>query len=310
MGRWRSGLAVCALALSLAALSPGGARADAAETPYVIETVRLGALDLIGKHVRPDGAGLATILIVHDTLSGFGAETIANLQTSLAGRGWSSLAINLSLNESGRMEPLPCNVRHTHRHDDALKEIDVWVDWLLGQGLGPVMLSGHGRGAAQAAWSLAQSTDDKVAAAAFLAPLGWSPAEADAEYRARYQDGIAALLTQIAGRKPEEMVDNVPFLHCGAVSASKASIESYYGAQPMRDTPTALDGTSTPTLALLPDVGEGAPETGVASRFAELSNPAVVVQTIEGADAQFTDEAFATAVDAIDAYLRSIVTLD
>lgn len=279
----------------------------ASPTPAVIETVRLGALDLKGRHVRPPGSGLATVVLVHDTLGAFEDPLIATMQEALSEAGVATLAINLSLGETERMEPLSCNIRHGHRHEDALDEIDAWVDWLLGEGLGPVILAGHGRGGAQIAWHLARRNEGRAAAAILLAPTAWTPRQADAEYRARYAAGLAALLTQIAGAKPEDVIENVPFLHCGAVDATQASIQSYYGVEPLRDTPTALEEATTPVLALMPDKDENAPENDVLERMEALENPSVVVRRIDGADAQFSGPAFQPMAEAFFAYVRSIL---
>jgi len=304
-------LLACAAIAIIAALTAGAApqRAWADEkAPHKVVTenhLRLGALDLTGRHVRPAGASLMTVLIVHDTLGAFGDPTIAALQEALAARGYASLAINLSLGESGRTDPLACNARHVHKHEDALKEIGLWTDWLQGQGLGPVVLAGHGRGGAQAAWALARE-GWRYGAAALLAPTGWTPRQADAEFRARYSDGIAALLTRVARLAPDDLIENVPFLHCGAVSAAKASIVSYYGPEPMRDTPTALAEVRTPTLVLTPERATGLAEDDVDARLLAMKNPAVSVRVIEGAEAQFEEGAMDRAADAIDAYLRSV----
>ncbi len=271
------------------------------------EVVRLGALDLTARHIRPQGAGLATLLIVHDTLGAYDDPLVRRLQAAMTERGVATLAINLSLGESGRDAAFPCNRRHAHRHEDAVEEIDAWVDWLLGQGLGPVFLAGHGRGGAQIAWHLARRAKGRVAGAVLLSPTGWTPRQADADYRARYAAGLAALLTRIAGREPNEIVENVPFLHCGAVEATQASIQSYYGPQPMRDAPTALTETTVPTLALTGENAAAAPEDDTVARLEALDNAQVAVRTVAGADDQFSGEALPEAADAIAAYLKSIL---
>lgn len=304
--RWRTLQHGLALALAWLMLSATPAMAETPEPPgAVIETIRHGALDLKGRHVRPSGAGLDTILLVHDTLGGFDATLITELQTTLAEKGLSSLAINLSLGMSARMSAFDCNDRHRHRHEDALEEIDAWVDWLLGEGLGPVALIGHGRGGAQAAWYLKKSGAKRVAAAVLLAPTGWTPRSADAEYRARYTDGIAALLTRIASFKPDDFIDNVPFLHCGSVVATRASINSYYGVEPMRDAPTALATVKTPVLALLPDPLSD--NDDVTKRLSAVKNQNVSVRPIPGADAQFGGDSLPIIVTAIEAYLQSLL---
>lgn len=299
----------CALVSSAASMSP------AAESelepkfaaPAIQEVVRLGALDLTARHIRPKGSGLATLVLVHDTLGAYDDPLVRRLQAALTDRGVATLAINLSLGESGRVAAFLCNRRHAHRHEDAIEEIDAWVDWLLGEGLGPVFLAGHGRGGAQIAWHLARRAKDRVAGAILLNPTGWTPRQADADYRARYAAGLSALLTQIAGRDPNDIVQNVPFLHCGAVEATQASIESYYGPEPLRDTPTALAEATAPTLALTAENAATSPEDDTVARLQALDNPQIVVREVAGADDQFSGPALNEAADAIDAYLRSIL---
>ena len=288
-------------------LCAGLASAALADKVDRVETVRLGALDLKGRHLRPEGAGLETVLIVHTTLEAYSDRVVVALQDGLAAEGFASLAINLSLGQSGREGPLDCKATHTHRHEDALAEIDAWTNWLMERGLGPVVLAGHGRGGAQAAWMLARRGKARFAAGVLLAPTGWTPRQADAEYRARYSDGLAALLTRIARLKPADVLENVPFLHCGAVAATKASIVSYYGPEPMRDAPTALAEVKTPTLVIEPEFAAFQPEDDVADRLAKLQNPAIVVRALQGADARFLDGSMDQALKAVDAYLRSVL---
>jgi pimeloyl-ACP methyl ester carboxylesterase len=279
-----------------------------ADTPgpsgAIIETIRHGALDLKARHVRPPGTGLDTIILVHDALGGFESTLIAELQTALAKDGLSTLAINLSLGVSARMTAFECNERHLHRYEDALEEIDAWADWLLGEGLGPVALVGHGRGGAQVAWYLAKTAGKRVNAAILLAPSGWTPRSADLEYRARYTNGIAALLTRIASFKPDDYIDNVPFLHCGSVVATRASINSYYGVEPKRDAPTVLANVKTPVLALLPDPLSD--NDDVTKRLSAIKNQFVSVRSIPGSDTQFSSYALPIVVKAIEAYLQSL----
>jgi pimeloyl-ACP methyl ester carboxylesterase len=293
------------LVLACLMLSASPAIADIpAPSGAFIETIRHGALDLKARHVRPPGAGLDTIILVHDTLGGFESTLVTELQTALAEDGLSTLAINLSLGVSARMTAFECNERHRHRHEDALEEIDAWADWLLGEGLGPVALVGHGRGGAQIAWYLAKTGGRHVNTAVLLAPSGWTPRSADMEYRARYTNGIAALLTRIASFKPDDYIDNVPFLHCGSVVATRASINSYYGVEPKRDAPTALANVKTPVLALLPDPLSD--NDDVTKRLSAVKNQFVSVRPIPGADAQFSSDALPVVVKAIEAYLQSL----
>ena len=57
----------------------------------------------------------------------------------------------------------------------------------------------------------------------------------------------------------------------------------------------------------MPEAGAVAPDDDTASRWEGLGNPAVVIRYIRGADAQFSGDAFGVAVEAMDAYFRSIL---
>jgi pimeloyl-ACP methyl ester carboxylesterase len=305
------GLFCAVLGLSAAAdtLKPPVVELPAESSPGLsaeLVTVRKAEIDLVGRMVRAPESSHRIAIVLHDTLGSYDDPLVRTLQNTFAKRGISSVAINLSLNQTRRIAPLDCGVEHAHRHEDALDEIRLWLDWLTAQGWGPAILSGVGRGGAQIAWYLAKEYESRVAAAILLGPNGLTPAQADADYRARYEAGLAALLTRLAKLPPDAVVPDTPFLNCGAVAATKASIVSYYGVQPMRDTPTALADIKTPTLALTPGLTRDAPNSTTVERLEALKNPLVIVRTIEDADAQFSFKAGDEMAEAIDAYLRSM----
>jgi len=91
-----------------------------------------GPYTLNGDLVIADGQEIADriVLIVHGTLAHKDMDLIETLQTAFEEVGQNSLAINLSLSLDDRTGFYPCNILHTHKSSDALKEIDAWIDWL------------------------------------------------------------------------------------------------------------------------------------------------------------------------------------
>ncbi|MBD3816939.1 MAG: alpha/beta hydrolase, partial [Halothiobacillus sp.] len=86
-------------------------------------------LTLNANLMMADGKSYADdmVLLTHGTLTHKDRSTYAQLQKNLAAQGVSSLAINLSLGLNDRHGEYDCAVPHTHKHTDALKEIDFWV---------------------------------------------------------------------------------------------------------------------------------------------------------------------------------------
>jgi alpha/beta superfamily hydrolase len=70
------------------------------------------------------------LLITHGTLFHNASELITTLQELFSENEISSLAINLSLGLDNRHHAYDCAIPHTHKHDDAVGEIGIWLNWL------------------------------------------------------------------------------------------------------------------------------------------------------------------------------------
>lgn len=92
------------------------------------------------------------VLMTHGTLAHNKMEIMSTLQNLLKDQGVSSLAINLSLGLDNRQGFYDCTVPHSHKHEDAVNEIGLWLNWLQQQGVKQVVLLGHSRGGNQTAW--------------------------------------------------------------------------------------------------------------------------------------------------------------
>ena len=111
-----------------------------------INGLRVSASLVLAEEAAPQGP---VFLILHGTWAHAGMEIIEGLQTGLAERGFSSLAPTLSLGESDRSGFRDCAPPFHMRHEDAVEELGVWVQYLKGRGYGELVLVGHSRGAAQ-----------------------------------------------------------------------------------------------------------------------------------------------------------------
>lgn len=133
------------------------------------------------------------VLLTHGTLTHKDRSTYAQLQKNLAGQGISSLAINLSLGLDDRHGEYDCAVTHTHKHTDALKEIDFWLKWLQKQGAKNIILMGHSRGGNQTAWYSIEHDSNAFQKVILLAPATGEQQSAT-EYEHKYGKALQPIL--------------------------------------------------------------------------------------------------------------------
>lgn len=232
------------------------------------------------------------VVIVHGTLGHKDMDVIENLQNTLQEYGYNSLAINLSLNIDDRHGFFSCDTDHTHRVDDALKEIDAWLGWLKPRYGGGVTLMGHSRGANQAA-KFALENAEKISRLILLAPSSRNVLISAAE---------AAMLD---GKNDDDWLAGVEFLHCDDTTVQVGTYLSYIGPEARNDTVVLLDGVSVRTLVISGSEDDVVPD--LASRMPEVSNKLVRHVEIDGADHFFRDLYAYDVVDAIEIFDESVL---
>ena len=247
----------CAIALGIAAA------ANADEVTLRHKGLMLNAsLDLAAGKQLTDGV----MLITHGGLAHRDMEIITALQTLLKQKGYSTLAINLSLGIDARQGMYDCQVTHRHRNTDAAEEIGVWVDWLKKQKAKRVTLLGHSRGGAQTALYATGRGNEMVKAVVLLAPAIHENTDA-AEYQRRFQQPLTPVLAQaqklVMAGKGETVLEHVGLLNCADTSATANAFVSYYEQSPGLDTPTLIPKLRKPTLVL---VGGNAKWSGESTR--------------------------------------------
>lgn len=233
------------------------------------------------------------VLLTHGTLAHRGMEIIRSLQTMLAEREVSSLAINLSLGIDDRPAAMyDCPTPHTHKHTDAVGEIVAWVDWLKEQGVQKAAILGHSRGGNQVARYAAGQPDTMIKSVILVAPQTWEAPYVAEDYAKRYKTSLQPLLAKaqelVSSGKGEELMGPMGFIYCEDTRASAASVVSYYAADRDMDTPELLSRIDVPVVVI------AGSEDNVVAGLVEKTEPLADGEKIEllvldGADHFFRD---------------------
>ncbi len=265
-------------------------------------------LTLSANLVMADGSSLSenTILITHGTLAHNGMEIIANAQTAFAERGYNTLAISLSLGLSNRTGMYDCAVTHTHKHTDALDEIDAWMAWLKKEGAQKVSLVGHSRGGNQTAWYAAERHSAMIDKVALIAPATWSQEDEEKGYESNYDKPLAPLLAKaealVKKGEGKSIMEGIDFIYCPNTNATAESFVSYYAPDQRMDTPSILEKIKSPVLVIAGSddkVVKGLPEA-----MEKLSgNSNIGFSVIDEANHYFLDFFLEDAADLIDEFI-------
>ncbi len=227
-------------------------------TPAAAEKVKIkhagltlnGKLELAGGKTLADGL----ILLLHGTLAHNDMDTIANLASTLNGRGHSTLAVNLGLGVDDRHGMYDCNATHKHKHLDALDELGAWFEWLKSKGAGKVVLLAHSRGGNQAARFAAERGHALLDRLVLMAPATWSADAQAAGFQRAHGKPLADVLKQadalVKAGKGAEVMAKVGILYCPGADVTAATFVSYYAPDPRMDTPSFLKEIKVPTLVV------------------------------------------------------------
>ncbi len=293
--RCRSLLA--ALALVLCAQF---ARAEARDIDLPYGTLKLtGILEVVPGKTVTDGV----VLMLHGNMAHADMAVMRQFRRSLNDAGFNTLAINLSLNHTRRRGMLECDAPITHKIEDALPELNAWIDWLGQQGAREVTLLGFSRGGHQVAWFLAEQKHPRVRSAVLLAPPVGRDGADPQRYQARYGRPLEPLLQKARAGKPEAVLDKVGFLSCEAARVSAAAFLSHYALAEKDDTPALLARIPIPTLVVVAGGDEIARDTEPRFR-PHIDGKARRLAVVPGADHFFHDLYGEDAAEAIIAFLR------
>ena len=281
-------------------IAAGLAQANEVTLPYKGLTLN-AKLELAAGKTATDGM----ILITHGGLAHREMEPYPYLQDLFKKKGYSTLAINLSLGLNNRHAMYDCKVTHRHHYTDAADEIGAWVDWLKKQGTKRVTLLGHSRGAGETALYAVERDNSLVKSVILLAPDTRETNDAVA-YQRRYKKPLAPALEKaqklIKEGKGNTVLNHTSFLYCPDTSVAADTFVSYYGPDPRLDTAYLISKISKPTLLVLAGDDEILVNSKKFMRLADGKR--VQIKVIDGADHFFRDLFADEAVDVIDAFLK------
>ena len=232
------------------------------------------------------------LLMTHGTLSHNKNELMTALQELFLENSVSTLAINLGLGLDDRHGPYDCATPHTHKHEDAVTEIGLWLDWLKKQGVKQVSLLGHSRGGNQTAWFAAEHDDPVIGRVLLVAPQTWSPEYAAKDYEERYGKALAPLLSEArkldADGKSNESMAHTEFIYCRDTTVTAGAFVSYYDKDMRQDTPHLLPEIKKPVLVFA--ASEDQVVKGLDKKLAPVAESGVIeLEVMEGADHSFRD---------------------
>jgi len=295
-----------ALAVVVIALEAGpSARAEEVVTQFGGKTLN-GNLELAEGKQLGDGV----ILMTHSLIQHNGREPIPNVQMLFKENGYSSLAINYSLEIDNRHGPFDCMAPHRHTLDRSLGEIGFWVECLKRKGVKKLILFGHSYGGNEIARYATNNDEGVIRGVVLLGPgtadhRGWSPAG----YKVRYGKDLNNLLERaellVASGKGDTMMENVDFLFCPKANVSAASFASYYRVATERLLPNLLKAAKKPTLFIAAGEDNRMPDLNrLVKPFVDGERTRLVV--VEDAGHFFLDLFADDAVDQAVEFLQEI----
>jgi len=241
------------------------------------------------------------ILITHGSLAHRDMETLVYLRALLKDFDYNTLAINLSLGISNRHGMYDCQTPHHHRYDDAIEEIDVWMQWLKEQGAEKVSLLGHSLGGAQTALYAAEKDSPLVQSVILLAP---AVKDNDIKsYSPSYTVALGQAQKLIEEGKGETELEHSTLMHCRDTKVTASSLVSYNAPSKRLDTPSLLPEISKPVLVII--AGDDQVVLDLETKIEPLTDgKRVQMEVIEGAGHFFRDLIMDVAVERMDEFLK------
>jgi len=226
-------------------------------------------------------------IILHGSFAWHGMELPQTVQNLLAEEGMGSIAFTLTLGENDRQGFFDCSHPILGGHDDALVEIDRWIDKANQMGYKNVHLIAHSRGGAQVAL-YSNSNPSKINSISLIAPLVWDKQRTEKQYLASANKTLPSLIAKAKNTKTNSNLINTHVLHCGQTKISPMAFISYYDETIQKNTPTLLQNIEVRTRIYLGD------EDSVTSAFMDQKlvfkdNPHISIKMIEDADHFFRD---------------------
>lgn len=257
-------------------------------------TVKQGDTTLRGELTLADGktAKDGVILLLHGTFAHNKMEIMQALADLLKEKGYNTLAVNLSFSVDKRpSDMLDCKIEHKHKHEDAIVELDTWMNWLKEQGASKVVVLGHSRGGNQAAWYAAEKDSALLEKVVAVAPATTDPDKASKEYEERYKKPLADILAEaqklVDAGKGDTVMELPGLVYCENAKATADSVIGYYKTDERRNTPSLLSKIKKPMLIVMGSADEVVAD--LPAKLEGIKQENLKLETVEGADHFFLD---------------------
>ena len=218
-------LFLCSVTLAVLGFSlPGQAKEVAQKYNGLTLNANLEMAD--GKDFK-DGV----VLILHGMMAHNRMEIIEASQQALLENDHSSLAITLSLGFDNRRGFADCMLPQTHTIEDALGEIDAWVQWLVKKGASKIVLMAHSRGANQMMVYAVEINNPAVSHVVLLAPNTTENGRINYEARygvKTYDENLSRAKILVEAGNGDTIMKRVDFSFCPKSNASAATFYSYF----------------------------------------------------------------------------------
>lgn len=292
------------MCVALMQLAPPTAKAQEIKAKFKNLTVNANLELAKGKRLQ-DGV----ILIAHGLIQHNRMELIRTTQDLLKLRGYSSMAINYSLNVDDRHGMFSCMTPHRHIRQATIEELGFWVSWLKKKGVKQIVMAGHSTGANEVATYAGLYHDPVITKVIMMTPSTADHSmNTPAGYRERYHKDLKPVLEKAqklvdAGRG-DEIMEHTDFLYCAGAPVSAASFVSYYGGRSsVRLLPVQLKNLTVPTLVIAASEDNQAGDvTAVVKPY--VDGKRIQLVTIEGASHFLRDLYLEEAVDDMAAFLK------
>ncbi len=250
------------------------------------------------------------VLILHGVWGHNKMEIVETSQQALLDNGRSSLAITLSLGIDDRHGFLDCDLEHRHDQDDALDEIQAWIDWLKSKGANSVAMMGHSRGANQVMVYFVERGDPSISHLLFLAP---ATVDSLADlYTQRYGNRFNEVMNRanqlISTGKGEQLMHNTDFVFCPQASVAADTFVSYYSPATnvrYQNFVSYLPKLTVPTLITTGTADERQPDVEKNVK-PYVDGELIHLRVIEGADHFFRDFNIEEAMEAAVEFLSTV----
>ena len=242
-------------------------------------------------------------LILHGIMGHNGMEIIQSTQRALFDNDYSSMAFNLSLGLDNRKGFFECDSPHQHTVDEALKEIQAWVDWLKRQGTTQIILMAHSR--SEALIYAALMADPVISNLVILAPAIYPARERfEDRFGDVFEETFVRMQTAVEEGKGQELFEHVDFFYCPQATIKPDSWLSYYGNDsPYPDLASHIPNLTVRTLIIFGTEDEVVLD-GHESVKPLVDNQTVFMFVVDGAGHFFRDfnidEAMEATIEFID----------